>query len=329
MNDKLGWGVIGTGRIAGLQVRDLQAAERRVVAVGSRQQASAEVFAERFEIPNRHGSYDALVADPEVDIVYVATPHTFHAANAQIAIEAGKHLLIEKAFTITAEQAKGLAGAARRKGVFVMEAMWTRFLPSMTRVMELLHKGAIGTPRVLLADHNQYIPRSRALRVHDPALGGGALLDLGVYPVSFASSIFGQPKAVTARGTLTKDGVDELTAVILEYDSGAQASLHCGFLAAGPNTATVIGSEGRIEIESVWYNQTGFTLYNQAGVVVERYSHEIEGRGMQFQALEVERCINERISESSIMPLSESIEIMETMDEVRRQVGVVYPSQDP
>ncbi|MCA1754490.1 MAG: Gfo/Idh/MocA family oxidoreductase, partial [Spirochaeta sp.] len=297
----------------------------KVVAVGSRKQAGADAFAERFGIPNRHGSYEALVADPEVDIVYVATPHSFHAANAHIAIEAGKHLLIEKAFTITAEQAKGLAAAAHEKGLFVMEAMWTRFLPSMTRIMELIHEGALGTPRVLLADHNQYIPRSKAVRLHDPALGGGALLDLGVYPISFASCIFGRPKAVTARATLTDEGVDELTAVILEYESGAQASLHCGFLAAGPNTASVIGSEGRIEIRAVWYNQTGFTLYDQAGAVVEQYSQEIEGRGMQFQAREVERCIHEGIAESSIMPLSESIEIMETMDEIRRQVGVVYP----
>jgi len=325
MNEKLGWGVIGTGMIAALQVQDLISAGSRVAAVGSRQQAGAEAFAERFGIPNRHGSYEALVADPEVDIVYVATPHSFHAANAHIAIEAGKHLLIEKAFTITAEQAKGLAAAARAKGLFVMEAMWTRFLPSMTRIMELIHAGALGTPRVLLADHNQYIPRSKAVRLHDPALGGGALLDLGVYPISFASSIFGRPKAVTARATLTDEGVDELTAVILEYESGAQASLHCGFLAAGPNTASVIGSEGRIEIQAVWYNQTAFTLYDQAGAVVEQYSQEIEGRGMQFQAREVERCIHEGIAESSIMPLSESIEIMETMDEIRRQVGVVYP----
>ncbi len=257
--------------------------------------------------------------------MYVATPHSFHAVNAHIAIEAGKHLLIEKAFTITAEQAKALAAAARAKGLFVMEAMWTRFLPSMTRIIELIHEGAIGTPRVLLADHNQYIPRSKAVRLHDPALGGGALLDLGVYPISFASRLFGRPKEVTARATLTDEGVDELTAMILEYESGAQASLHCGFLAAGPNTASVIGSEGRIEIQAVWYNQTAFTLYDQAGAVVEQYNRKIDGRGMQFQAREVERCIHEGIAESSIMPLSESIEIMETMDEIRSQVGVVYP----
>lgn len=328
MNDKLGWGVIGTGRIAALQVQGLLDAGCRVAAVGSRQQATAEAFAGRFGIQKRHGSYEALAADPEVDIIYVATPHSFHAAHAHIAINAGKHLLIEKAFTISADQAKGLAAAAHEKKLFVMEAMWTRFLPSMSRVMELIHAGAIGTPRVVLADHNQYIPRSKAERLHEPSLGGGALLDLGVYPVSFASRIFGRPRAVTARATLTAQGVDELTAIILEYNTGAQASLHCGFMAAGPNTATVIGSMGRIEMQAVWYTQTGFTLYDQAGAVVERYSEEIQGRGMQFQALEVERCIREGIAESSIMPLRESIEIMETMDEIRSQIGVVYPSVD-
>ncbi len=325
MNKAYGWGIIGTGGIAALQTRDLITAGLSVAAVGSRTAKAAEEFGDRFEIARRHGSYEALAADPAVDIVYVATPHPMHADNALVAIEAGKHVLVEKPFALDAVQARRVAQAARAKGVFVMEAMWTRFLPSMVRVMECIGSGAIGTPRVLLADHNQFIPRSRAVRLHEPALGGGALLDLGIYPLSFASRIFGTPATITARGTLTDLGVDELTSIILEYESGAHASLNTGFLTPGPNVASIVGTEGRIDIDAVWYTHTSFTRYDRSGAAVERYREPIEGRGMQYQAYEVERCIGEGVPESPTMPLDESIEIMETMDEIRRQIGVEYP----
>ncbi|MCG8478504.1 MAG: Gfo/Idh/MocA family oxidoreductase [Spirochaetales bacterium] len=327
MSKTYGWGIIGTGGIAALQTRDLITSGLSVAAVGSRTPAAADEFADRFEIPRRHGSYEALVADPGVDIVYVATPHPMHAGNALLAIEAGKHVLVEKPFTLSAVQARQIAEAAHGHGVFVMEAMWTRFVPSMVRVMERIRGGAIGTPRILLADHNQYIPRASAVRLHEPALGGGALLDLGVYPLSFAAHIFGSPTTVTARGTLTDLGVDELTSVILEYESGAHASLNTGFLTPGPNVASVVGTEGRIDIDAVWYTHTSFTRYDRSGAVAERYRERIEGRGMQYQAHEVERCIREGLPESPTMPLSESIEIAETMDEIRRQIGVEYPQE--
>lgn len=325
MNNRVGWGIIGTGLIADLQVKDLLTAGLTVAAVGSRKQETADAFADRFDIPNRHGSYGDLVTDPTVDIVYVATPHPTHVDAALMAIEAGKHVLVEKPFTMNAAEARRIAAAAREKGVFLMEAMWTRFLPTMLRVMVLIREGAIGTPRVLISDHNQQIPRSKADRLHLPELGGGALLDLGIYPISFASSLFGAPASITARATFTDLGVDELTAMVFEYESGAQASLHTGFLALGPNIASVIGSEGRIDIDAVWYNQTSFTLYDRAGTAIERYEEKVTGRGMQFQALEAERCIRDGLSESPGMPLSESIAIMETMDEVRRQIGLTYP----
>jgi predicted dehydrogenase len=191
--------------------------------------------------------------------------------------------------------------------------------------MALTHDGAIGTPRVLISDHNQYIPRSKAPRLHLPELGGGALLDLGIYPISFASSLFGTPASITARATFTDLGVDELNSMIFEYESGAQASLHTGFLALGPNVASVVGTEGRIDIDAVWYNQTSFTLCDRGGNSTERYEETITGRGMQFQALEAERCIQNGLTESPGMPVTESVSIMETMDEVRRQIGLTYP----
>lgn len=325
MSESLGWGIIGTGGIAAMQTKDLRLAGLRVAAVGSRNAETAEAFGGKFGISNRHGSYEALVSDPSVDIVYVATPHPMHCENALLAIEAGKHVLVEKAFTMNADEARQIAEAATKRNCFVMEAMWTRFLPTMDRVMELIRTGAIGEPRVLLADHNQYIPHEKAPRVHEPELGGGSVLDLGIYPYSFASRIFGRPKAIAAHGTLSKLGLDELTSTVFEYESGAQAVSQIGFLTPGPNQASVIGHEGRIDIDRVWYTQTSFTHYDQGGNVVERYDEKIEGRGMQYQAREVERCVREGISESPVMPLSETIELMETMDEILRQIGVTYP----
>ena len=321
------WGVIGTGGIAALQVQELQAAGMNVVAVGSRSQETADRFGDRFAIARRHADYEALVTDADVDIVYVATPHPMHAANALRAIEAGKHVLVEKPFTINATEAAQVIDAAAERGVMVMEAMWTRFLPGIQRIMELVRSGAIGTPRVLIADHNQYIPRERAARLYEPELGGGALLDLGIYPVSFAGHLFGPPATITARATLSDLGVDQLTAIILEYESGAQAVLHTGFMTPGPNVASIVGTEGRIDIDAVWYTQTTFTRYDRGGTVVERYDREIDGRGMQYQAMEVERCVAQGLTDSATMPVGETLAIMRTLDEIRRQIGVVYPQE--
>lgn len=324
---QLRWGILSTGWIAETQTADLQIAGLKVQAVGSRTIEAANEFADRFNIPNRHASYQDLVEDTEVDIIYIGTPHPWHFENAMQAIEAGKHVLLEKPFTINAGQAQKIADAAKANNVFVMEAMWTRFLPMMVRVNEIVQSGLLGTTRVILADHNQYIPRERAARLHEPELGGGALLDLGIYPISFASRFMGTPSAITAKATLTDLKVDELTAIIFEYPDGSQASMHTGFMAQGPNTASLIGTKGRINIDSVWYNQTSFTVYDNFDNVIERYEDKIDGRGMQYQALEVERCIQAGQLESSIMPLGETIEIMKMMDEIRTQIGVKYAGE--
>lgn len=322
-----GWGIIGTGMIAALQTADLRTAGCRVAAVGSRSRASADTFADRFDIANRHGSYADLVADPAVEIVYVATPHPMHAESALLAIEAGKHVLVEKAFTLNAGEAAEVAAAAERAGVVVMEAMWTRFLPMMTRIFELIGAGAIGTPRVLLAEHNQYIPYERAARLHEPSLGGGALLDLGIYPISLAFRLFGDPAGILARGTLTERGVDEHVGMVFTFDGGAIATMQCGMLTPGPNRASIVGDSGRIDIDSVWYSQTTFSRYDRDERLVERYDATIDGRGMQFQALELERCVREGVASSPVMPITETVAIMRAMDEIRRQIGVVYPKE--
>jgi len=325
------WGILGTGFIAGLQTPDLVDNGSVVQAVGSRTMASAAEFAARFQIPTSHGSYEDLVADPDVDVVYISTPHPFHHENALLALDAGKHVLIEKPFAMNAWQAREIVELAETKGLIALEAMWTRYLPHMVRIRELIRSGALGEVRTVIADHNQNLPKDPAHRLNDPALGGGALLDLGIYPVSFAFDVFGAPTGIRAAASMTETGVDRQTAMIFEYDGGQQAVLHCALDTAGPNQASIIGTEGRIEIPSVWYTPPAFTRYDADGNVVERFDEPVTGRGMQYQAQEMERLIAAGSIANDILPPRQSVQVMEAMDEVRRQIGLVYASdgKDP
>jgi predicted dehydrogenase len=319
----LRWGVIGSGGIARAFVRDLAAVPgARAVAVGSRSQASADRFGDENGVARRHASYEALVEDPEVDAVYVATPHPLHAANALAAIAAGKHVLVEKPFTMDAAEAASVVEAARAAGVFCMEAMWTRFLPHIVRVRELLAAGAIGQVRTVVADHGQIFPADPSHRLFAPELGGGALLDLGVYPVSFASMVLGEPVSVTAAADPAFTGVDGQTSAILRSGDGAHAVVTCTLWAATQCRASISGTEGVIDIEPVFYAPTAFTL-RRAGAEPERFEpvDELagEGKGLRYEAAEVGRCVREGLTESPDMPLDETLSIMRTLDEIRRQ----------
>ena len=323
------WGIIGTGGIATAFATDLALMpDASLVAVGSRSQGTADDFGERFDVPHRHATYAGLVDDADVDAVYVSTPHPGHHDAALSAINAGKAVLVEKPFTMTASEASSLIDAARSQGVFLMEAMWTRWLPHMVRVRELLASRALGDVRVVIADHNQWFARDPAFRLFDPALGGGALLDLGIYPVSFASMVFGAPTRVTAVSDRAFTGVDATTSVILQYEDGAHSVLTTSLEVAGPNRAVIVGTEARIEIDSVFYAPTTFTLIGRDGMVQERFDQpQAEGRGMQHEAAEVMRCIRAGKLESDVLPLHETLAIMETLDEIRRQIGLVYPGE--
>jgi predicted dehydrogenase len=327
MAGEIRWGILGTGWIAHQQTDDLLKNGFTVTAVGSRTIESAAAFAAEFGIANPHGSYEDLVADPNVDIVYVSTPHPFHAANALLALNAGKHVLVEKAFTINAAQARTLAETAEAKKLVVLEAMWTRFLPHMLRIREIIASGMIGEVRTLIADHNQNLPKDPKHRLNDPALGGGALLDLGIYPVSFAWDLFGKPVTIQANAAKTVTGVDRQTAMLFGYEGGQQAVLHCALDTAGPNTASVIGTKGWIAIDSVWYDASSFTVYDSEQKVIERFEQKVAQRGMQFQAWEAERLIRAGLTAGEILPPSQSVGIMESLDEVRRQIGLIYPGE--
>ncbi|MBK7821730.1 MAG: Gfo/Idh/MocA family oxidoreductase [Tessaracoccus sp.] len=325
MTGTLGWGILGTGLIAGIFTEDLRRAGLRVTAVGSRTESSARAFAHAHDVPHAHGDYAGLVTDPSVDIVYVATPNSLHLEHALLAIGAGKHVLVEKPFALNAAQAREIATAATTAGVSAMEAMWTRFLPHMGRVRELARGGALGDVRAVLADHGQFLSTDPAHRVNTAALGGGALLDLGVYPLAFAIDLLGAPERTLAHAHLTGTGVDGQTAVLTVHAGGRQGVSYSGLATPSAVRASVIGTEARIEIDPWWYNATSFSVVAPDGSVRERFSMEVAGRGMQYEAIEFERIIRAELPESPLMPLGETIELAVTMDEIRSQIGVVFP----
>jgi predicted dehydrogenase len=321
------WGVIGTGGIASTFAGDLPLlADAEIVAVGSRTKGAADAFADRFGIVRRHASYQSLVDDPDVDAVYVATPHPTHRDNALLAINAGKAVLVEKPFTINAAEAAELIDAARAQGTFLMEAMWTRFLPHVVRIRELIAAGRLGEVRSLTADHGQWFPRDPGHRLFAPELGGGALLDLGVYPLSFASMIFGTPTTITAVADMAFTGVDAQTAIVLQYDGGRQSVSFTTLETRSANQASINGTEARIEIDGVFYAPTTFSLIHRDGDA-ERFDIAHEGQGLRHQAAEVGRCLRAGLVESPVLTWAETLSIMETMDEVRRQIGLRYPSE--
>jgi predicted dehydrogenase len=324
MTEKLRWGIMGPGGITITFVQDCRLVGIEFAAVGSRSTDRANAYASKYSIPKAFGSYEELVADPDLDVIYIATTHNAHFENAKLALSAGKHVLLEKPFTLDANQAKALAALAAEKDVFLMEAMWTRFLPNHVALFSKIQEDLIGNPLYVLADHNQFIPRERAARLHDSALGGGSLIDLGIYPISFAHRVFGKPESIKASASLMPGNIDESVAAIFEYSGGRQSLVHSSLRVNGPIRAYVLGDKGRVELEKPFYEHSAFTIYDMDDKAIFRYDGNIEGRGMQFQALEVEKCIRAGLRQSPIMSLDETVEIMEVMDQIRQQTGIEY-----
>ncbi|WP_189349862.1 Gfo/Idh/MocA family protein [Zhihengliuella salsuginis] len=325
----LRWGILATGGITRMFARDARAAGLTVTAVGSRSIDSARAFAAEYSIPSAYGSYADLAAADDVDIVYVGTPHPWHYENALLALEHGKHVLVEKPFTLNQAEAIALRETARSRGLLLMEAMWTRYLPHMIRIREIIGSGAIGEVRALSADHTQSLPTDPGHRINALALGGGALLDLGIYPVSFAWDVLGRPETIQASARFGETGADTEIATLFTHASGAVSTTVSAARSAGPNRAWILGTAGRIEIDPVWYAAADFTHYGADGAVVERFVTGIEGRGMQFQALAAERFVAAGTLEGDELTLDESVEIMGTLDTIREQVGLAYPQESP
>lgn len=327
MTDAIRWGILATGGIARAFTNDLVLNGFNVQAVGSRSQGSADAFAATFGIPNAHPSYEALVADPDVDIIYISTPHPFHAANAALALNAGKHVLIEKPIALNAKEAREIMDLAASKNLLVLEAMWTRFLPHMVRIREIIASGVLGDVHTLIADHTQDLPDDPNHRLNSLELGGGALLDLGIYPISFASELFGKPETILATATFKETGADAQVATLFRYPGGQIASTLSASDTKGPNTATILGTEARIDIDEVWYSPTTFRVINSKNEVLESFEAEILGRGMHYEAAEAEQLIQSGLISGIILSTDESVAIMETLDAVREQIGLRYPGE--
>ncbi len=325
----LNWGILAPGGIAGNFVQAaLRFTRQRFVAAGSRSLQRAQAFADRFDIPKAYGSYEDLVADPEVDAVYVASPHSEHHAHALLAIAAGKHVLVEKSFTRNAAEAREVVEAARGAGVTAMEAMWTRFMPRADVVRQLLADGALGELDTVLADHGQALTHVR--RLVDPDLAGGALLDLGIYPVSYAVFALGLPGRVQAIGDLTPDGVDRQIAIVLDRFADhphARAVLHTTLAAATPTTASISGSAARIELDGPFYTPGPVRLVRGAEAATWPGEALSGGEGMCYEAAHFAQLVADGHRESPLLPLDETVAIMAVMDEIRAQVGVRYPGE--
>ena len=324
----LRWGVLGTGWIAERFVGSLQAhSSQQVVAVGSRSPGTAEQFARRFGIARAHGSYPELVSDPGVDVVYVATPHNAHLEGALLALEAGKHTLIEKPLALNAREARQIADAARARGLFCLEAHWTTFLPKYDVLRQLLDSGVLGDVTAVVADFGEWFPPGH--RIFRPDLAGGPMLDLGTYLVSLVVDVLGpRPDEIVARSTPLDCGVKGQTAMILTYGE-RQAALYTSILSNTPTRATITGTEASLGIDGPFYQPGGFTLTSTDGSRTLRYEEPRSAHdgGLHFQAAEVARRVSAGETESPLRPLALSIATLAVMDEARRQTSDLFPGE--
>lgn len=328
MDERIRWGILGTGAIAKQFAKGLEVLpEAELAAVGSRAQETADAFGDQFGVPNRHASYEALAADASVDAVYVATPHSLHRENSIMCLRAGKAVLCEKPFTINRKEAEAVVAVAREEGVFLMEAMWTRFLPVMGRVRGWIADGAIGEVTMVSADFGfRSTPDSAKSRLYDPALGGGALMDVGVYTVSLASMVFGrQPARIAGMAHIGELAVDEQAGMVFGYEGGEMAVLYTSIRNRTPHQAYVMGTGGMIHLHPPFWRGTEAMLFSGNGE--EAVELPYEGNGYNCEAEEVMRCLREGKAESAVMPLDETVAIMETLDRVRAQWGLKYPME--
>jgi len=328
MGNKIRWGIVGTGLIAHHFANGLKAVDDAdLVAVASRSHDAADKFAEEFNIPQKHVGIDKLVANLEVDVIYIGTPHTSHFADTMTCLDAGKAVLCEKPFTINVGELQPLIAKAREKKAFLMEAMWTRFFPAMKKVRELISAGAIGEIRLLQSNFCFKCPRDLDWRLLNPDLGGGALLDIGVYNIALANMIFGQPPTrIVSSAHRGETGVDELSSIILNYDNGAMATSSCSLEIITPSVAHIYGTEGHIEILDPYWQPEKLTLTPNNGDS-ETFTFESTGNGYNYEAQAVMQCLRDGQTESPLMTLDESLEIMTTMDTIRKQWDFTYPME--
>jgi predicted dehydrogenase len=320
--NELRWGIAGPGRIARNVIQDFEHVEgSRVVAVGSRSQDRAQAFADDFGVERAHGSYRSLIDDPDVDVLYIATPHPQHMAVAVAALEAGKAVLVEKSLTATVAGAERLVSTAREQQVFAMEAMWTRFQPVIVRVRELIADGAIGEVRTVQADLGVQRDFDAGDRLFSKELGGGALLDLGVYVVSFAQHFLGTPDRLEVTGSLASTGVDLDAALLMAYDDGRAGLVSCSLRGPTPGTARIIGTEGWIDVDARFHHPHSVTFTPAEGEP-EVIEAPPKGTGYSHELIEVSDCLRAGATESAVMPLEDSLTVQRLLNEACEHLGV-------
>lgn len=318
------WGVLGPGGIAKAFAQDLTQLEGHVIAaVGSRTLSNAESFSQSYG-GIAYGSYEELVADTAIDAIYVATPHPAHFENVIMALNAGKPVLCEKPFAVNAHQAQAMVDAAEKNNVAMMEAMWARFLPHYAKLREIISTGTLGPILSIQADHGQRLADQNIPRLVEPNLAGGALLDLGIYPVSFAHMILGNPQKITASAVMTDRGVDAQTSMIFDYENGAQAVLTTTMIEQTPCRAVVAGLNGWLEIDRTFYNPASMRVVLNDGTVTE-YPNTYKGHGLREQAEVFKRLVLSGNKQSDVLNWKDTVDIMASLDKVREQIGLVYP----
>lgn len=328
---KIRWGILGTGSVAGKFAHDLgSSTEAKLLAVASRSQVKVETFAKHCKIPRAYGSYMQLLEDPDIDVVYVATPNAYHKEHCLLALDAGKAVLCEKPFALNASEAQAVIQQARRKQLFCMEAMWMRFVPAIQTLRELLEQQVIGKICQVNMQMGFAFPFDPSHRVFDPKLGGGALLDLGVYPLSLASYLLGTPVVVQSDAVIGATGVDEKVAMVLRYPEGQHGLLSASLRNPTANDAVIMGTEGCLRVHAPLYCPQSLSLKTASNSLLTRLKNRLfpsgsrivrrtQAGGYQYQAIEVMRCLRAGDCESPIMPLNETLSILEVMDVVRQQ----------
>ncbi len=327
MTEPIRWGICGTGAIASEFATALtRVDDAELVAVASEDADRAAAFAGDHDVPRTHLGYDAMADDAEVDVVYVASTQERHVRDVLLLLEGGRNVLCEKPFALSVAEARTMIDMARASDLFLMEAMWSRFQPSYRKLRELVDGGAIGEPQRVEADFSFMVPDDERSdhRLFDPSRGGGALLDLGVYPVHLAHVVLGPPTAVAAQAELTERGVDAWTSLLLTHDGDASSLLSAGITVNGSLSARVAGTEGVIRLDPFMHVTTRLTL--ERGFEA-RSTFEFEDPSLHHQVPEVHRCLREGIGESSVMPHADTLAMLETLDEARRQIGLVYPTE--
>jgi predicted dehydrogenase len=326
MASKIRWGILGLGSIAVKFAQALSFIEdAELVAVGSRSKDNADKFGSQFNVPRRHASYQQLAQDKDVDIIYISTPHNLHCANTIMCLEAGKPVLCEKPFAVNALQAKAMIDCARAKRLFLMEAMWTRFLPLMDKVRQLLAEKTIGQIRMLAVEFGfQFANTNEKSWLLTPDLAGGALLDVGVYPLALSSMLFGPPQQIHSAAYLGRAGVDEQNAIILTFDEGHLSVIYSANRLETPHEATSMGTSGMIRLHRSWWSGNKLTLIHpgKKDQFIELPSHD---KGHIYEIKAVHDALGAGKLETALMPLDESLSIMKTMDAIRGQWGLKYP----